>query len=140
LVDDFPPFDGSEPPTVLFACAEGAPWVLDEGLAEKGWQVERVVTYRTEALPPPDPDLLARLATADVLTFTASSSVKAYVELVGADGAPLPVPPLVICIGPTTAQYARDLGLANVYEAHGPSAEGIVDALIHHAADDPADP
>jgi len=140
LVDAFPDYDGSEPGSVLFPCSEQAPSTIDEGLTEKGWVVDRVVAYRTEALPSPDPDLLARLADADALTFTATSSIRAYLDLVGVDGAPLPVPPLVICIGPTTAQNARDLGLVNVHEAHGASAHGMVDALIHHAADDPAAP
>jgi uroporphyrinogen-III synthase len=102
--------------------------------------VERVVVYRTVALPPPDVGLLARLSGADALTFTATSSVKAYLELSGADGLPLPVAPLVICIGPTTAQNARELGLRNVHEAYGASSEGIVRALVHHAATDPAAP
>jgi uroporphyrinogen III methyltransferase/synthase len=141
LVDVFPNHAPSDPSaSVLFPCAEQAPATIDEGLKEKGWEVERVVAYRTVALPPPDVGLLARLADADAVTFTATSSVRAYLELSGADGLPLPVAPLVICIGPTTAQNARELGLRNVHEAHGVSSEGIVAALIHHVATDPAAP
>jgi uroporphyrinogen III methyltransferase/synthase len=141
LVDAFPIRGPSDPSgTVLFPCAEQAPPTIDQGLKEKGWEVERVVAYRTVALPPPDAGLLQRLSDADAVTFTATSSVKAYLELAGADGLPLPVPPLVICIGPTTARNARELGLRNVHEAHGVSSEGIVRALIHHAATDPAAP
>jgi uroporphyrinogen-III synthase len=52
------------------------------------------------------------------------------VALRTADGRPLPLPPHVVCIGPTTAATARAAGLDNVYEARDASAQGIVDELI----------
>jgi len=64
------------------------------------------------------------------VTFTASSSAKAYAALKGSDGAPLPVPPLVVCIGSTTAHDARALGMTGVEEADASSSEGIVAALV----------
>ncbi len=142
LVDAFPSFDGDAATSrVLFPCADQAPDTVADGLAEKGWSVERVVAYRTVPLPLPDPGLLRRLHDADAVTFTATSSIRAYLGLVDADGHSLPVPPLVVCIGPTTAQNARQLGLQHVHEAHGASTEGIVAALISHTdAGPPAAP
>jgi uroporphyrinogen III methyltransferase/synthase len=134
LIEVFPDPDPGSEARVLYPCADQAPPTIPDGLGEKGWEVTRVEAYRTVALPPPDPDLVAQLAGADALTFTATSSIKAYLDLTGPAGGPLPVPPLVVCIGPTTAQNARDMGLANVHEAHGASAEGIVSALVHHSA------
>ena len=72
------------------------------------------------------------MAGADALTFTATSSVQAYQALRTPGGQPMPVPALVVCIGPTTAANARALGLPEVHEAWGASAQGMVDALIHH--------
>jgi len=96
--------------------------------------VRRVNSYRTVALSPPDNWLLERMAQADAVTFTASSSAEAYAGLKGVDGAPLPVPPLVLCIGPTTARDARALGMTGVEEADGASSEGIVAALVRSLA------
>jgi uroporphyrinogen-III synthase len=136
LVAEFPEYEpGSSGDLVLFPCAEEAPSTISEGLGGKGWEVRRIHAYRTVALPPPDSWLLDRMADADAVTLTASSSAAAYAALKGSDGTPLRVPPLVICIGPTTAMDARALGMAGVQEADGPSSEGIVAALVRNLAD-----
>ena len=117
---------------VLFPCADLAPDTVATGLGHKGWVVRRVEAYRTVARSTPEPELLARVAAADAVSFTATSSVAAFVALRTADGAPLPHPPHVVCIGPTTAAAARSAGLAGVHEAWGSSAEGIVAELVDH--------
>jgi uroporphyrinogen III methyltransferase/synthase len=135
LVAEFPRYEpGSSGPgnLVLFPCAEQAPSTIPDGLGGKGWAVSRVHAYRTVALPPPDRWLLDRIVHADAVTFSASSSATAYAALKGSDGAPLPVPPLVVCIGLTTAYDARALGMVGVEEADAPSSEGIVAALVRH--------
>lgn len=135
LIAEFPDAEpGSDDVRVLFPCADQAPSTIPDGLASKGWDVVRVEAYRTVALPPPQPAVLAKVAQADAVVFTASSAARAYVDLTGPDGAPLAVPPLVVCIGPTTAGTARALGMPGVQEAHGASTEGIVAALIAHLA------
>jgi uroporphyrinogen III methyltransferase/synthase len=133
LVAEFPNHDPASPDNqVLFPCADQAPTTIPEGLLQKGWHVRRVEAYRTVALPPPDRDELEKLARADAVIFTAGSSAAAYAALSGPDGGPLHVPPLVVCIGPTTAARARALGMSGVTEAHGPSMEGLIDVLVHH--------
>jgi uroporphyrinogen-III synthase len=130
LIAEFPdhdPEDGGN--LVLFPCAEQAPSTIPDALAAKGWEVRRVEAYRTAPLPPPDPWLLDRLAQADAVTLAATSSAQAYAALPRRAGA-VPVVPLVVCIGPTTAQDARRLGLARVEEADDPSPQGIVDVLV----------
>ncbi len=135
LVAEFPDYEpGSPGNLVLFPCAEEAPSTISEGLGAKGWEVRRIHAYRTVALPPPEGWLLDRMAHADAVTFAASSSATAYAALKGPDGAPLPVPPLVICMGSTTAMDARALGMTGVEEADGPSSEGIVAALARNLA------
>jgi uroporphyrinogen-III synthase len=69
---------------------------------------------------------------ADAVIFAASSAAQAYADLTGPDGKPLHVPPLVLCIGPSTAESARQLGMPRVEEAGHPSTQAIVDALIVH--------
>jgi len=133
LVEEFPDRDPElGEGRVLFPAADQAPDTIAEGLGQKGWDVTRVEAYRTVERPSPDPETLARAVAADAVTFTASSSVRAYPSLRGPDGVALPVPPCVVCIGPTTAATARELGLAGVEEAWGATVEGIVNALAHH--------
>jgi uroporphyrinogen III methyltransferase/synthase len=129
LVAAFPnPGDGSR--RVLFPSAALALQTVPTGLGQKGWEVHGVEAYRTVASAAPQPALLDRVAAADALTFTAPSSVDAFVALRTADDRPFPSAPLVVCIGPTTAAAARAGGLDNVREARGASAQGIVDELI----------
>jgi uroporphyrinogen-III synthase len=131
LVEEFPDAEGPDR-GVLFPCADGAPDTIAEGLGRKGWDVQRVEAYRTVPLSTPEPELLARVAAADALTLTATSSLQAFLALRTPDGAPLPVPAHLVCIGPTTAEAARSAGLDGVHEAWGASGDGIVAELVDH--------
>jgi uroporphyrinogen III methyltransferase / synthase len=132
LVEVFPVPEAGGNRRVLFPCADLAPDTVAEGLGEKGWDVRRVEAYRTVPLSAPDPALLERVAAADALTLTATSSVAAFVALRTPGGAPMPVPGHVVCIGPATAAAARAAGLQGVHEAWGASADGIVAELVGH--------
>ena len=114
LVDAFP----HGPGRVLVPQAADARPVLADGLRQKGWEVDVVEAYRTVAPPPPStaPD-------ADAITFTSSSTVTNYLAL------GLPVPPVVVCIGPITAETAKRHGLPNVTVSHEHTIEGLVEAL-----------
>jgi uroporphyrinogen III methyltransferase/synthase len=72
------------------------------------------------------PERLDDAAGADAVTFTSSSAVERYVELVGRRR----MPPIVACIGPITAATARDRGLAVSVEASVHTVDGLVDALV----------
>jgi uroporphyrinogen III methyltransferase/synthase len=130
LVEEFGAADRDEPGRVLFPCADLAPETIPEGLRKKGWEVRRVEAYRTVPVTTPEPALLARVAHADAVVFTAPSSVQAFSVLRTPEGASLPVPPHVVCIGPTTAASARASGMSGVHEARDASTEGIVAELI----------
>jgi uroporphyrinogen III methyltransferase/synthase len=145
LVAAFPDHDPADPDDphdpndrVLFPCADLAPDTIPDGLESKGWTVRRVEAYRTVPLPPPAPGALGRVADADAVIFTAGSAVTAYAALVGPDGLALRVPPLVVCIGSSTAGHARTVGMAGIAEAREASTQGIVDALVHRLAGAPA--
>jgi len=139
LVEEFPEADAGDNRRVLFPCADLAPDTITEGLAHKGWDVARVEAYRTVPLSAPEPAALARVARADALVLTATSSVRAFAALHTPEGTVVPPPRHVVCIGPTTAAAARAAGMPGVHEAWGASAEGIVAELIDHFAHDDED-
>jgi uroporphyrinogen III methyltransferase / synthase len=117
---------------ILFPCADIAPDTIVAGLAQKGWSVERVTAYRTVPVATPGPDVLAQVASADAVVFTATSSVRAFTDLHGPHGVAVAAPRHVVCIGPTTAEAARAAGMSGVHEAWGASTEGIVAELVDH--------
>jgi hydroxymethylbilane synthase len=116
---------------VLLARAAGAREILPEALRAHGAIVDVLETYR--ALPPPG--LRARLAPSlsgvDVVTFTSSSTVRAFVDALEA---PLPDRITVACIGPITAQTARDLGLRVDIIAQEYTTRGLVEAIVRSRA------
>jgi uroporphyrinogen III methyltransferase/synthase len=139
LIEAFPDRSGAANGRILFPCADQAPATIPDGLEQKGWDVTTVEAYRTVNLPVADAALLGQVARADAVTFTATSSVRAYLDLRTPEGAALPVPAYVVCIGPTTTENARAMGLRGVDTAWGASAAGMVDALVHHFAEDRGD-
>ncbi|HET9014377.1 MAG TPA: uroporphyrinogen-III synthase, partial [Thermomicrobiaceae bacterium] len=115
---------------VLLARAERARDVLPEGLRAAGANVDVVVAYRT--VPGrPDPDALARVRSGevDVVTLTSSSTARNLVALLGDDLAAI-ARARVVCIGPVTADTAREIGLRVDAVAGDYSIPGVVDAII----------
>jgi uroporphyrinogen III methyltransferase/synthase len=117
---------------VLLARAETARAVLPESLLEMGATVDDVVAYRTV----PDGAAAQRVARAieagavDLITFTASSTVRNFVELVGTEiGAAT-----VASIGPITSATAREFGLPVHVEAGEHTIPGLVSAIETHFA------
>jgi uroporphyrinogen-III synthase len=139
LVEVFPDPVAGGTGRVLFPSADLAPATIPDGLAQKGWDVRRVEAYRTVARTAPEPELLDRVASADALTFTATSTVQAFLALRTADGSPVAPPAHIVCIGPTTAAAASAAGLVGVHEAWGASAQGMVDELIGELGPRPHD-
>jgi uroporphyrinogen-III synthase len=132
LVEEFPTAAGGGTRRVLFPAADRAPGTIEEGLAELGWDVERVEAYRTVAAAPPVASVLARVATADALVLFAASSVRAFIALRTEEGEAVPVPAHVVGIGPSTVEAARSAGMTGVHEARAASPEGVVAELCEH--------
>jgi len=130
LVASFP----SAPPggRVLFPRAEAARPTLARGLSGRGWTVDDVVAYRT--VPVTVPVGVEGLASAEAVLFTSPSTVTGYLALRDEDGRPLPMPPVVACLGPVTAEAAREAGLEVAVLAAEPSAEGLVAGLATYRA------
>ena len=124
---------------VLIPRAAEARDVLPRELTRLGAAVDVVPVYRTVAASP-DPAVLAMLAAGeiDVVTFTSSSTVTNLLALIGnaergtrnAEQRTGPLGgALVACIGPITAQTAREHGLRVDLVAEEHSIPGLVAAL-----------
>ena len=78
-----------------------------------------------------DPAYAEKVARADVLTFTSASTVRGFCSLLGGTeiAAAAARGKIVTCIGPVTAQAARDAGLAPQVVASTYTTAGLLDAL-----------
>jgi uroporphyrinogen III methyltransferase/synthase len=97
--------------------------------------VHEVPVYRTLPAWPEAAELEALRQGVDVITFTSASTVRNFVSLLSQVGLPLAQVlqrARVACIGPVTAQAARDLGLPVDVQADVYTLEGLVAAVDHH--------
>ena len=113
------------PARILLPQAAAARPVLADGLRAAGWTVDAIEAYRTVPVTPP-PDLVAAAAKADAIAFTSSSTVDNFLDGAGPDA----VPPVVVCIGPVTADTARRRGLSVAATAASHDLDGLVAAVI----------
>jgi hydroxymethylbilane synthase len=125
LADELPDAHGQ---TVLFPRGDLAADTLLSRLRARGARVRDVIIYRT--VPGTGLETLAaslRDGVLDAVIFTSPSTVRAAAALFttreAADR------PAIICVGPTTARAARELGLEPDAEAPTPTVGGIVETL-----------
>ena len=115
---------------ILLPRAETAREVIPERLRELGAEVIEVAAYRTVSDGQEAETVRCRLAEGevDLVTFTASSTVKNFVQLVGTElgGAE------VASIGPITSRTARELGLPVHVEAAEYTIPGLLAAIRDH--------
>lgn len=121
---------------VLIPRAEVAREILPEQLRVMGATVDVVPVYRTVA-PAAD---LSRLkeqigaGTIDVVTFTSSSTVRNFVDMVGGvdEARRLGVKMVIACIGPVTAQTAEENGLPVTIVAPENTVPALADAIVRY--------
>jgi uroporphyrinogen III methyltransferase/synthase len=102
-------------------------------LTAAGALVAAPVAYCTQ--PTGDGDQLRQLLTGsrlDAVTFTSSSTVDHFLDLLGEDGAALLQKVAVASIGPLTSASVRQRGLTVAVEAAEPTTEALVAALAEH--------
>jgi uroporphyrinogen-III synthase len=116
LVDAFPAGVGR----VLVPQAERARPTLVDGLCAKGWTVDVVPAYATRPVAPTAAQLDAARA-ADAITFLSASATETW--------PPDDVPSTVVCIGPVTADAARQRGINVTAVADPHTIDGVIDAL-----------
>jgi uroporphyrinogen-III synthase len=117
---------------VLLAQANLARPVLYEHLQQAGAQVDAVVAYRTVNASGGAIDMPALLAQGgvDAITFTSGSTVRAFVQRIGAEALPHARQAVIACIGPVTAQAAEEASLPPDVVAETSTVEGLVAALV----------
>ena len=123
--------------SILLPRAEQARTTLADMLNENGANVEEIATYHT--LPAsPDDKVLQRLENADAITFTSSSTVRNFVDLVGGPAAAqrLTHNAVVACIGPITAGTATELDIPADVVAAKYTMDGLVEALVRYYEND----
>jgi len=116
---------------VLVPSAEDARETLTEGLRRHGAAVETIPVYRTVPAHGDFDALISEIIDRriDAVTFTSSSSVRSFVQLVGSETA-TSGRFVTATIGPITAGTARELGLRDVIEAAPHTVPGLVASLV----------
>lgn len=123
LIDVFPVGTGR----VLLAQGMQARGVLQEGLAAKGWQVDRVTAYVT--MPRPiEPSVAAALFKADAITFLSGSAVTSFAAANQTHEVDLPCQ--VVSIGPVTTEVAHSVGISVTATAQTHTLRGTLETLV----------
>jgi uroporphyrinogen III methyltransferase/synthase len=118
----------------LLARADIANPELSNGLRGKGIPVDDLTVYRTLLEPPAGlaPEELLEKSI-DFITFTSSSTVRNFVKLIGPENCPKLSGARIVCIGPVTAETARELGLDVEAVADVYTIDGLVAKLVELA-------
>jgi uroporphyrinogen-III synthase len=123
---------GLEGARVLLVTALGARDVIAPQLAAAGAEVEVLEAYRS-VLPDDAAQRLREVLAGpqvDAVTFTSGSTVRHFAEALTQE---LPACPAV-CIGPVTADAARDTGWTTVITADEHTADGMVAVMVARLA------
>ena len=118
---------------ILIPRAAKARDILPEGLRKQGAEVDVVTTYQTVNSGKKKEELAALIDDnkVDIITFTSSSTVTNFMEIMGRDFK-MPAHIDVACIGPVTAATARKAGFKIDIEQEEYTMEGLVQSLIDH--------
>ncbi|MEI7025224.1 uroporphyrinogen-III C-methyltransferase [Paenibacillus sp. y28] len=117
---------------VLLPRADIARKMLPIELRELGLHVTEIDAYETVVVQDYAAEAVELLQSGqiDIVTFTSSSTVTNLLQVLEAAGVEAPVQLLAgirtVCIGPVTAQTARDAGL----QVHQVAAEATIDSMI----------
>ncbi len=117
--------------SALLLRADIASGSLAQGLADRGVKVADVDAYRTIAPPASSLDI-KQLQQAHAVTFTSSSTVRNFVAMLNGNARAALNDLAVFCIGPVTADTARELGLRVDEVAAEHTIDGLVRALVEY--------
>ena len=119
LVAQFPQGSGR----VLLAQAQDVDGAVADGLRARGYVVDAVAAYSTEAVAPSNDDMELALR-ADAVVFYSGSAVRSWCAAFGATS-----PKAVIAIGKPTEAVSHASALRNVAVASEPTTDAVVAAL-----------
>src|SRR5438132_1460817 len=133
LVDALATRDALRGARILIPRAAAARDALPAGLRALGAEVDVIPVYETVREAGDGTALATELLAGklDAVTFTSSSTVRQFVELVGRQAAGCGRFVTAV-IGPVTAATARELGLAVAVEADEYTVPGLVAALVRY--------
>ena len=133
LLEEWQPYDAELYPIdrIFLPRADIATEQLVAGLQKLGWEVDDITAYRTVRAAPPPAETREAIKTGgfDAVLFTSSSTVR---NLVGIAGKPHATT-VVACIGPKTAETAKEHGLRVDVLAEEPDVILLADELAAHA-------
>ena len=114
---------------ILLYRAQDARDVLPQRLREAGRDPKVVSAYKTQFID--DPSFADKVARSDIITFTSASTVSGFSHNLSGDlaAAHAASGKLVACIGPITAQRARELGIHVDVVAAEFTSNGLLTAL-----------
>jgi len=115
---------------ILLPRADIAREALAVELRKRGAIIDEIAAYRTLPAQPDPNGLLELQRGVDVITFTSSSTVRNFAALAGEDA--ISPDSIIACIGPVTANTARELGLRVDVIAAEYTLDGLVAALVKH--------
>ncbi|MFX4260632.1 uroporphyrinogen-III C-methyltransferase [Pelotomaculum propionicicum] len=120
---------------VLMPRADIARKILPESLSRLGAQVDEVTAYRTVPGEGQGGRIAEMLKKGEIhgITFTSSSTVRNFVNMLGAtDIKSLLGNVTVACIGPVTADTAREMGIEADLVAEEYTIEGLIKAILNY--------
>jgi uroporphyrinogen-III synthase len=120
---------------VLLPRADLARKALAEDIRRAGGQASEVVAYHTLPVIPEPEGLRALQEGVSAITLTSSSTARNFAAVLyaaGLDPLALPGDPVYACIGPITADTAREEGLPVHLVAQEYTTEGLLQSLQNH--------
>lgn len=118
---------------VLLPRAQGAREILPAKLREMGAAIDEIIIYRAQPVSNFSEDLLQelRMGNFDYITFTSSSTVTNFVNIIGREYIiPINTQVKVACIGPITAQTAVENGFTVDVMPTQYTIDALLDAII----------
>src|SRR5262249_2382129 len=103
--------------------------VLREQLIKFGAKVSEVPVYHTKKGTPSQESYAELRAGVDIITFTSSSTVRNFCELLGEEAKAISQKADVVCIGPVTSSTAHELGITVAFMAHQHDIYGLMKLL-----------
>lgn len=117
---------------ILLARADIASRELSDGLKNNGIHFDDLVVYRTVVDGTNRDEIVEMLEkdSVDFITFTSSSTVKNFVEVIGKGNMEKASKAKIACIGPVTADTAGEYGLKVAEIADVYTIDGLVQKLV----------
>ncbi len=111
---------------VLIPCSSDARMTLTEGLMELGAHVDRIHIYSAEKPSSIDEKLIEEVKRADIVTFTSSSTVTNFFDIISESSA------FLASIGPITTETLVEKGYTPAVTAEEYTIDGLVKALLNY--------